>query len=72
MENTNDVPKDIEHRLKRSKITQVGTDFSSLSLQTQEAAEDEGCGYKKSTWRILVVLELFFISSGVRDTQTGI
>lgn len=49
MENANDALRDTEHRLKRSKITQVGIDFSSLSLQTQEAAQGDGCGYKKST-----------------------
>lgn len=49
MENASDALRDTENILKGSKITQVGIDFSSLSLQTQVAAEGDGCGYKKST-----------------------
>lgn len=47
MENASDALRDTENILKRSKITQIGIDFSSLSLQTQVAAEGDGCGYKK-------------------------
>lgn len=72
MANASDVLRDTEVRLKRPKITQVGIDFARVCSSRPKGLQSKMNVVIKSQHEGSLWYWKYFISIGVRDTQTSI